>query len=85
MLSKWDVVDVGDPQIHTNLNTSMAVTVNNDEIVVTDEILGKALLPSEHIQITKHEQPEPTTGFMFNTYEITTKRISNRRSFNTSR
>jgi hypothetical protein len=72
MLSKWDVVDVGDPQIHTNLNTSMAVTVNNKDIVITDDLLGQALLPSQNITITKQEYPEPTTGFMYSTYQIGT-------------
>ena len=38
MVSKWDVADFGSPQVHANINTSDAVTVNDNLVVVTTPV-----------------------------------------------
>lgn len=39
MLSKWDVADFGSAQTHTNLNSSDKVTINDKDIVATEQLL----------------------------------------------
>ena len=37
MVSKWDVADIGSPQIHANLNTIDNVTINDDKVIATTD------------------------------------------------
>ena len=39
MVSKWDVADIGSPQIHANLNTIDNVTINDDKVIATTDQL----------------------------------------------
>ena len=39
MVSKWDVADFGTNKLHTNLNTSDAVTINDDKVIATTDQL----------------------------------------------
>ena len=39
MVSKWDVADFGTPNLHLNLNTSDAVTVNDNKVVATEDVV----------------------------------------------
>lgn len=39
MISKWDVADFGTNKLHTNLNTSDAVTINDDKVIATTDQL----------------------------------------------
>ena len=39
MVSKWDVADFGSAQLHANLNTVDAVTINDNKIVATEDVV----------------------------------------------
>ena len=70
MLSKYDVADFGSPRLHTNINTSKIVTVNDTQAVLTDELLGLILASDKNIQIQKNQVTDPATGFKFYQYNL---------------
>ena len=73
MLSKWDVCDVGSKKIHTNLNTSQAVTVNDKEMVMTDKNLGMVVVAGSNVTITPLEVDVPESSEKLNTLIVGVK------------
>lgn len=55
MLSKWDVTDLGSIKVHTNLNTKDVVTINDRDVVVTDNNISTVVTPGNNIEITVGE------------------------------
>lgn len=55
MLSKWDVTDLGSTKVHTNLNTKDVVTINDRDVVVTDNNISTVVTPGNNIEITVGE------------------------------
>lgn len=43
MVSKWDVADFGTTHLHLNLNTSDAVTINDNKIVATEDVVDEKI------------------------------------------
>lgn len=70
MLSKWDVCDVGSTKIHMNLNTSQAVTVNDEALVLTDKNLGTSVIAGDNITITPTEVDVPDSETKLNTLVV---------------
>lgn len=70
MLSKYDVADFGDKDVHANINTSQIVTVNDTQAVLTDALLERIVLSGENVKVTKQQLEDPTTGFKFNAYQL---------------
>ena len=70
MLSKWDVCDVGSTKIHMNLNTSQAVTVNDEALVLTDKNLGTSVVAGDNITITPTEVAVPDSETKLNTLVV---------------
>lgn len=70
MLSKWDVCDVGSTKIHMNLNTSQAVTVNDEALVLTDKNLGTSVVAGDNITITPTEVDVPDSETKLNTLVV---------------
>lgn len=70
MVSKYDVADFGDKDIHCNLNTSQIVTVNDTQAVITDALMERIVLAGNNIAIDKKELTDEATGFKFNAYEV---------------
>lgn len=70
MLSKWDVCDVGSTKIHMNLNTSQAVTVNDEALVLTDKNLGTSVIAGDNITITPTEVSVPDSETKLNTLVV---------------
>ena len=70
MLSKYDVADFGNPHTHTNINTQRIVTINDNQAVLTDQLLGQVLLGGEGVTITPVQVTDPTTGFVYTIYTI---------------
>ena len=58
MLSKWDVADFGSPKIHSNINTKTkfgsgsAVTINDNEVIITDKLLSSILANNGNVKYT---------------------------------
>ena len=73
MLSKWDVCDVGSTKIHMNLNTSQAVTVNDEALVLTDKNLGTSVIAGDNITITPTEVDVPDSETKLNTLVVDVK------------
>lgn len=70
MLSKYDVADFGDKDVHANINTSQIVTVNDTQAVLTDALLERIVLSGENVKVTKQQLEDPATGFKFNAYQL---------------
>lgn len=70
MVSKFDVVDFASPKLHTNINTSKIVTVNDTQAVLTDELLQMILVSGRNIIIEKNQVTDPATGFKFYQYNL---------------
>ena len=47
MVSKWDVADFGTSNLHLNLNTSDAVTVNDNKVVATEDVVDAKIAEIE--------------------------------------
>ena len=43
MVSKWDVADFGTTNLHLNLNTSDAVTINDNKVVATEDVVDEKI------------------------------------------
>ena len=43
MVSKWDVADFGTTHLHLNLNTSDAVTINDNKVVATEDVVDEKI------------------------------------------
>ena len=52
MLSKWDVCDLGSSKTHTNLNTKDVVTINDRDMVITDNNISTVVIPGNNIEIS---------------------------------
>ena len=58
MLSKWDVADFGSSKIHSNINTKTkfgsgsAVTINDNEVIITDKLLSSILANNGNVKYT---------------------------------
>ena len=70
MLSKYNVVDMGSPRLHANINTAQIVTVNDTQAVATDALLERLIIAGDNIEIEKVEQTDEATGFKFNAYKV---------------
>ena len=82
MLSKYDVVEMGAPKLHTNISTSQIVTVNDTQAVATDALLERLILPSENVTVTKQQLTDPATGFAFNAYQLNTQGLATEKALN---
>lgn len=70
MVSKYDVADFGSPKLHTNINTSQIVTVNDTQAILTDALLERILASGNNVTIEKNQVTDPSTGFKFYQYNL---------------
>ena len=68
MVSKWDVADFGTTHLHLNLNTSDAVTINDNKVVATEDVVDEKIAAIDGF--AKPEDLEPKADSSAVTEEI---------------
>ena len=68
MVSKWDVADFGTTSLHLNFNTSDAVTINDNKVVATEDVVDEKIAASDGF--AKPEDLEPKADASAVTEEI---------------
>lgn len=68
MVSKWDVADFGTTSLHLNFNTSDAVTINDNKVVATEDVVDEKIAAIDGF--VKPEDLEPKADASAVTEEI---------------
>ena len=68
MVSKWDVADFGTTSLHLNFNTSDAVTINDNKVVATEDVVDEKIAAIDGF--AKPEDLEPKADASAVTEEI---------------
>ena len=55
MVSKWDVADFGSAQLHLNLNSKDAATINDNKVIATEDFVADSIATAVEPLATKQE------------------------------